>query len=162
MSATNPKPKDNTSKRKHNHKTTFPLPVKMRSPHNAAWDVLNELGMLQTVRETVSQDPENPRRWLVTFESVPGSLTHSRLHVEVMEGEPHAYACVLDRRNVGYRMMTHMMDRLMRRLERPPRASPPSGQQPSAGSPPASPERDRHDSQDDDRSDRTPPHTRRT
>jgi hypothetical protein len=123
----------------------------MRSPHNAVTDVMNELGMVQSVRETVIQDPENPRRWLITFESVPGSLIRSRLHVEVLEGDPHAFACVLDRQNVGYRAMNRIMDKLMRRLGRAPRASPPSGQPPSGGSPRSSPERDMHDSQDDDR-----------
>jgi hypothetical protein len=105
----------------------------MRSPHNAAWDVMNELGMLQTVRETVEQDPENPERWLITFESAPGSLIRSRLHVEVMEGP---VACVLERENVGYSALNRIMDKLMRRLERPPRASPPSGQSPPGGEPP--------------------------
>jgi hypothetical protein len=122
----------------------------MRSPHNAVTDVMNELGMLQSVRETVIQDPENARRWLITFESIPfpdGPF----LHLEVIEGDPHPFACVLERRNCGYRSMTRIMDRLMRRLERPPRASPPSGQPPSGGSPRSSPERDMHDSQDDDR-----------
>jgi len=116
----------------------------MRSPHNAASDVVNELGMLQTVRETVEPDPLNPRRWLVTFESLPGSLIRSRLHVEVMQGDPHPFACVLDRQNVGYSAMNRIMDRLMRRLDRPPRSSPPSGQSPPGGEPRTpSPEQDR-------------------
>jgi hypothetical protein len=107
----------------------------MRSPYNAVTDVVNELGMNQTVRETVEPDPQNPRRWLITFESVPGSLIRSRLHVEVMEGDPHAFACVLDRLNVGYTAMNRIMDRLMRRLERPPRSSAPSAQSPPGGEP---------------------------
>ena len=105
----------------------------MRSPHNAVTDVMNELGMLHSVRDTVTQDPDNPRRWLVTFESVQTNPTF-RLDVEVMEGEPHAYACVLNRFNVGYRSMTRIMDKLMDRLEAP-RVSRPSRQSPPGGSP---------------------------
>lgn len=111
----------------------------MRSPHNAASDVMNELNMYQRVRETVQSDPQNPGRWLVTFESVPGSLVHSRLHVEVMENEGTPYACVLERQNVGYRPMARIMDKLMDRLERPPRSSQLSRRSPSGGSPPSSP-----------------------
>jgi hypothetical protein len=109
----------------------------MRSPYNAVADVMSELGMLQSVRETVTQDPENPRRWLITFESIPFP-NGPRIHIEVIEGEPHPYACVLERRSCGYRSMTRIMDKLMDRLEAP-RASPPSGQRPSGGSPPSSP-----------------------
>jgi len=123
----------------------------MRSPYNAVTDVMNELGMLHIVRETVELDPQNPRRWLITFESLPGSLIRSRLHVEVLEGDPHAFACVLDRVNVGYSSMTRIMDRLMRRLERAPRSARPLGQPPSGGSPSSSPEQDRREPQVDDR-----------
>jgi hypothetical protein len=111
----------------------------MRNPHNAASDVMNDLNMCQTVRETVTYDNENPGRWLVTFESVPGALVHSRLHIEIMENEGTPFACVLERQNVGYRPMTRIMDRLMDRLEDPPRSSQPSQQSPSGGSPPSSP-----------------------
>jgi hypothetical protein len=105
----------------------------MRSPYNAVTDVMNELGMLQTVRDTVTQDPENPLRWLITFESI-ASPQGPRLHIEVIEGEPHPYACVLERRSCGYRSMTRIMDRLMDRLEEP-RASRSSGQSPPGGEP---------------------------
>jgi len=123
----------------------------MRSPHNAVWDVKNELGMLETVRDTVEQDPQTPGRWLVTFESSPGSLIRSRLHVEVMEGDPHPFACVLDRVNVGYSTMTRIMEKLMSRLERAPRFARPLAQQPSGGSPPSSPVQDRREPPADDR-----------
>lgn len=96
---------------------------------------MNELGMLQTVRETVTPDPVTDGRWLVTFESVPGSLIHSRLHVEVMQGEVYPFACVLERQNVGYSALNRIMDKLMRRLERPPRAAPPSPESPPGGEP---------------------------
>jgi hypothetical protein len=122
----------------------------MRPPHTALWDVKNELGMLETVRDTLEQDPQNPGRWLLTFESTPGSLIHSRLHVEVMEGDPHPFACVLERKNVGYSAMTRIMDKLMRRLDRPPRSSRALAQPPSGGSPPSSPVQDRHEPRADD------------
>lgn len=123
----------------------------MRSPINATSDVMDELGMNQAVRETVEQDPQNPGRWLITFESVPGSLIRSRLHVEVMQGEDHPFACVLDRRNVGYSTMTRIMDRLMRRLERP-RSSRLSVQSPPGGEPRTpSPRPDRRDPPEGDR-----------
>jgi hypothetical protein len=106
----------------------------MRSPYNAVTDVMNELGLLQTVRDTVTQDPQNPHRWLVTFESA-----QFRLDVEVIEGEPYAYACVLNRFNLGYRSMSRIMDKLMDRLEAP-RASQSSGQSPPGGEPESSSE----------------------
>lgn len=99
----------------------------MRNPHNAAWDVLNELGMLQTTNVTVVQD--TPTRWLLTFEAIPESPIRSRLHVEVLEED--MVACVLDRLNVSCGTMTRMMNKLMKRLERPPRSSQPSPPPPS-------------------------------
>lgn len=105
----------------------------MRNPHNAVYDVMNELGMLRSVRDTVTQDRDNPRRWLITFESIPFP-NGPRLHIEVIEGDPHPYACVLERRSCGYRSMTRIMDKLMDRLEAP-RASQPSGQSPPGGEP---------------------------
>jgi hypothetical protein len=117
--------------------------VTMRSPHNAASDVITELGMERIVRDTVEQDPQDPHRWLVTFESMPGALIHSRLHVEIMEGNPHPYGCVLERHNVGYRAMNRIMDKLLTRLQRGSRSSLPWGQPPSGGSPPPSPPQDR-------------------
>lgn len=132
----------------------------MRSPQNAVTDVMDELGMNQTVRETVEQDPESIGRWLITFESVPGSLIHSRLHIEVMEGDPHPFACVLERQNVGYRPMSRIMDKLMRRLERP-RSSRPLEQSPPAGEPRTpSPRRDRRDPPEDDMTRRRSSHMR--
>ena len=123
----------------------------MRSPHNAASDVITELGMSGVVRDTVEQDPQNPNRWLVTFESMPGALLYSRLHVEVLEGNPYPVACVLGRYNVGYRAMNRIMDKLMNRLQDPPISSLPWGPQPSGGSPPPSPRQDRREPPEDGR-----------
>ena len=121
-----------------------------RSPVAAVSDVMNELGMNRHIRETVKQDPENPGRWLITFESYPPSLAHSRLHLEVMDGDPHPYACVLERVNVGYRPMTRIMNKLMDRLESAPRSSQSLRQSPSGGSPPSSPAPDRRGPRVDD------------
>lgn len=118
----------------------------MRSPHNAASDVIAELGMASTCQDSVESDPANPRRWVVTFESRPHTLIHSRLRVEVIHGNPHAFACVLERRNVGYRAMNRIMDRLMDRLAT---ASLPSELPPSGGSPQSSPPQDSREPQGD-------------
>lgn len=123
----------------------------MRSPHNAVSDVITELGMAGSVQETVTQDPLDPMRWLVTFESLPGTLIHSRLHVEVLQGNPHASACVLEKQNVGYMAMNRIMNRLMDRLEDPPRSSRALGQPPLGGSPPPSPPQDRRGPPEDGR-----------
>ena len=123
----------------------------MRSPHNAVSDVITELGMAGSVQDTVTQDPLNPMRWLVTFESHPGALIHSRLYAEVLQGNPYASACVLEKQNVGFRAMNRIMNRLMDRLEDPPRSSPASGQPPLGGSPPPSPPQDRRGPLEDGR-----------
>ena len=125
--------------------------VTMRNPHNATTDVVTELGMSGVVRDTVEQDPQNPRRWLVTFESMPGALIRSRLHVEVLDENPNPVACVLERQNVGYRAMNRIMDKLMNRLQRGPRSSLPWGQPPLGGSPPPSPPQDRRGPPEDGR-----------
>ena len=132
----------------------------MRSPVNAVSDLMNELGMYQSVRDTVVHDPENPNRWLITLESVPGSLIRSRLHVEVIQGDPNPYACVLERHNVGYVRMTRIMDKLMRRLERPPRSSQPSELPPSGGSPSPSSGSDTSGPPGGDTTRSEPPHMR--
>lgn len=141
--------------------TPFPIPLtvnKMRSPINAAWDTLHELGMLNLLKETIEQDPQDPERWLITFESLPGVTPQSRLHVELFPGP---VAAVLDRQNVGRSVMNRIMDKLMDRLDRPPRASQSSGQRPSGGSPPPSPELNRRGPPADDMSRNERPRMRR-
>lgn len=106
------------------------LTVKMpRSVHNAVSDVLSELGMTNTVEETIEQDVQNPGRWLVTFTSRPGSLTVSMLEVEVLENNGNPAACVLSSVNVLRHKLTLIMDLLMERLWEP-RSSQPSEQSP--------------------------------
>ncbi len=106
----------------------------MRSPSLVAQEVMSELRMTSSVHCTTLQDPENPNRWLFTFESLPRSLTRSRLHIEVAQGETYPYACVLERENVGYSALNRIMTKLMDRLEAP-RAYQPSGQSPPGGEP---------------------------
>ena len=106
----------------------------MRSPSNVVQDVMSELRMTSTAQSSAIQDPENPNRWLFTFESLPGSLVRSRLHIEVMQGEAYPFACVLERQNVGYSALNRIMNKLMDRLEEP-RAYQPSGQSPPGGEP---------------------------
>jgi hypothetical protein len=105
----------------------------MRSPHNAVSDLMIELGMDASVKHTVVNDPQDPLRWLITFESAPGALIRSRLHVEVLQGNPHPYACVLERENVGYSVLTRIMGALMNHLEEVPQ---PDEDAPAEGSPP--------------------------
>ena len=96
---------------------------------------MNELGLHQTFHETVIQDPENPRRWLITIESCAATpVPHRRIDIEVIEGDPNPYACVLNRFAIGYRPMTRIMNKLMDRLEAP-RPSQLSGQSPPGGEP---------------------------
>jgi hypothetical protein len=106
----------------------------MRSPLLAVADVMSELHMTQTVQSTTTQDPENPSRWLITFESAPASLAHARIEIEVLEGDPHPFACVLDRTNVGRLAMNRIMNKLMNRLEAP-RVYRLSAQSPPGGEP---------------------------
>jgi hypothetical protein len=106
---------------------------RMRSPHNAVSDLMIELGMDASVKHTVVNDPQNPLRWLITFESAPGALIHSRLHVEVIQGNPYAYACVLERMSVGLSVMTRIMNALMTHLEEEPH---PDEDAPEEGGPP--------------------------
>lgn len=126
-------------KTENNNINHFPLPVPqpvtMRSPYNAVYDTMNELGLLQTFHETITQDPENPQRWLITIESCAATPTpHRRLDIEVIEGDPNPYACVLNRFAIGYRPMSRIMNKLMDRLEEA-RPSRPSGQSPPGGEP---------------------------
>lgn len=78
----------------------------MRSPHNAASDVIRELGMTN-VRETVTHEEG---RWVVRFES----LTHSAfLEIEVLE---NGAVCVLRRFHCGRRAMYRILNKFTERL----------------------------------------------
>lgn len=93
----------------------------MANVHNAVSDTADELGMTGRVQTSIEQDPQDQHRWLVTFESLPGSLIHSRLHVEILELPNNNVAgCVLEKHNVGRSRMNRIMDTLMDFLEMPP------------------------------------------
>lgn len=113
----------------------------MANIHNAVSDAMEELNMTEAVRSTIIQDPNNQRRWLITFESHPGSLIYSKLYVEILE-LPDAggiAGCVLERRNVNRSRMNLLMDTLIDHLEYPPVIPDPEAypQQPPAGGPPS-------------------------
>lgn len=108
----------------------------MNNPHNAVTNTMDQLGMNNTVTSTISIDPEDEHRWLIRFDSLPGSLIRSYIEIEVIEeeGDEEPTVCVLQRHNVGFRAMNRLMDRLVENLM--PRLEEPLGQQPPrAGSP---------------------------
>jgi hypothetical protein len=88
----------------------------MRSLYNVVSDLMEELGMVGQVRETVYQ--EGPGRWVVQFKSLPGALIRSRMTIEILENAPHdPVGCVLEKVNVGRSVMTEIMDTLMDLLD---------------------------------------------
>jgi len=88
----------------------------MRSVYNVVSDLMEELGMVGQVRETVYQ--EGPGRWVVQFKSLPGALIRSRMTIEILENAPHdPVGCVLEKVNVGRSVMTEIMDTLMDLLD---------------------------------------------
>jgi hypothetical protein len=90
----------------------------MRNPVNAVSDTLAALGMAATVRDDVTPDPNNPRRWIIRFESDPNALIRSFMEVEVIEEDDgDAAVCVLRRFNVGRRVMFRIMNRLVEELD---------------------------------------------
>lgn len=89
----------------------------MRNPHNAISDAMSRLQMGNSVRETVTQDPQSPRTWRIRLESSPNALIRSFLDVEVIEEQDgDASVCVLRQHNVGrralFRIMTALVDAL--------------------------------------------------
>lgn len=89
----------------------------MKHPANAVSDVMAALQMEGQVRETV-QAAEEPGRWIIRFESLPGTLIRSCLEVEILENAPHhPVGCVLRKVNVGRSVMERIMDELMDALD---------------------------------------------
>ncbi len=110
----------------------------MRNPHNAVTDTMDELRMGDSVRETVTNDPENQRKWTIRLESRPNAMIRSFLIVEVIEEDDgDASVCVLRRFNVGYRALTRIMDTLVEKLDDQPRWPGPSAQQQPPGGQPS-------------------------
>ena len=108
----------------------------MRSLYNVVSDLMEELGMVGQVRETVYQ--EGPGRWVVQFKSLPGALIRSRMTIEILENAPHdPVGCVLEKVNVGRSVMTEIMDTLMDLLDEDEvRLAAPLAQPPGQGEPP--------------------------
>jgi hypothetical protein len=84
----------------------------MKNVHNAVTDALYDLGYAN-VRENVHADPnmEN-ERWTVEL-----LLDEKRLFIEVIQGDPHVYACVLNNTGFSNRFRDLFMDALMDNLE---------------------------------------------
>jgi hypothetical protein len=98
----------------------------MRSPYNAVTDTMNELGMDDSVRDTIRQDDNNHRIWHIRFESVPTALIRSILEIEVVQEEDgDASVCVIRRFNVGRRVMNRIMNCLVENLDDSPRLEEP-------------------------------------
>lgn len=109
----------------------------MRSPHNAVSDTMAELHMENSVRETVANDAQNPRKWTIRLESYPNTLIRSFIDIEVIEEDDgDASVCVMRRFNVGRRALNRIMNTLVEKLDDEPRWAGPSGHgQPPGGQP---------------------------
>lgn len=93
----------------------------MRNPINAVSDTIAAVGLGDTVSDITIQDPVNPRKWTVRFESKNNALIRSFMLVEVIEEDDgDASVCVLRRFNVGRRAMVRIMNTLVQALEDPP------------------------------------------
>lgn len=87
----------------------------MRNPLNALTDTVESLGLVTSVEHVVHT--VGPRQWHLKILSLPSALTRSHLIIEVMEDEDgDACVCVLQRKNVGRRVMTRILNRLFENL----------------------------------------------
>lgn len=108
----------------------------MRNPHNALTDTVDSLGLTQSVQEFTQL--VGPNTWHLKILSLPSALTHSHLIIEVIEEEDgDASVCVLQRKNVGRRVMTRILNRLCEKLNDDiiydlPLAPPPSLEEPAS------------------------------
>jgi hypothetical protein len=103
----------------------------MRNPVNALTDTIESLGLRTSVIDGVT--PLGANHWILKILSLPNSLTRSSLIIEVIEEDDgDASVCVLQRKNVGRRVMTRILNRLCEKLDgdedlisdRPSRRSP--------------------------------------
>ena len=87
----------------------------MRTPHNALTDTVDSLGLTQSVQEFTQLIA--PKTWHLKILSLPSSLTRSHLIIEVIEEDDgDASVCVLQRKNVGRRVMSRILNRLCEKL----------------------------------------------
>ena len=88
----------------------------MHTPHNALTDTIDSLGLTNSVQEFTHQVA--PNRWHLKILSLPHALIQSHLIIEVIEEEDgDASVCVLQRKNVGRRVMTRILNRLCEKLD---------------------------------------------
>jgi hypothetical protein len=88
----------------------------MRNPINALTATVASLGLTDSVQENTHEI--SPKRWHLKIVSLPHALIHSHLIVEVIEEEDgDASVCVLQRKNVGRRVMTRILDCLCEALD---------------------------------------------
>jgi hypothetical protein len=108
----------------------------MRNPINAVSDTLIATGLAEAVRDITVQDPDDPRKWTIRFESKNNALVRSFLVVEVIEEDDgDASVCVLRRFNVSRRAMIRIMNTLVDQLDDEPRLAEPLVP-PPGGAPP--------------------------
>lgn len=102
----------------------------MRSPLNALTDTIESLGLRTSVVEYVHNLA--PNQWHLKILSLPTAETQSHLIIEVIE-EPDgdASVCVLQRKNVGRRVMNRILNRLCEMLDDEPIYEEPSPPPPS-------------------------------
>jgi hypothetical protein len=110
----------------------------MRSPLNALTETIESLGLTTSVDHYVHNMA--PNQWHLKILSLPAALTRSHLIIEVIEEDDgDASVCVLQRKNVGRRVMNRILNRLCEKLDDtvisaepsppPPSPAPPSLQQ---------------------------------
>lgn len=108
----------------------------MRTPHNALTETVDSLGLTQSVQEFTQQLA--PNRWHLKILSLPSALTRSHLIIEVIEEDDgDASVCVLQRKNVGRRVMARILDRLCEKLNDDLIYDLPLGPPPSQEEPPS-------------------------
>ena len=88
----------------------------MRSPLNALTETIESLGLVTSVEEFVHT--VGPHQWHLKILSLPNALIRSHLIIEVIEEEDgDASVCVLQRKNVGRRVMNRILNRLCEKLD---------------------------------------------
>jgi hypothetical protein len=120
------------------HTKIFP-PNNMRSPLNALTDTIESLGLRTSVLEYVHN--LGPNQWQLKILSLPNAETQAHLVIEVIEEEDgDATVCVLQRKNVGRRVMNRILNRLCEMLDDDDVIYDPPSQQPPSPARPVSPQ----------------------
>ena len=102
----------------------------MRSPLNALTDTIESLGLRTSVLEYAHNLA--PNKWHLKILSLPNAAIPAHLIIEVIEEDDgDASVCVLQRKNVGRRVMNRILDRLCEKLDDEVIYDPPSPPLPS-------------------------------